>query len=119
MSDSLVLSIIAVLLPPLAVGMEKGIGNCFIINLLLTIFTVYIGGILHAFYCFGVPLVDNLLCLFLPPLGALLEFGCGAEFLLNLLLTLLGWFPGVVHAYYLALLKNRRASSSPNYQIVN
>ncbi|MEM8756590.1 MAG: YqaE/Pmp3 family membrane protein [Planctomycetota bacterium] len=37
----------------------------------------------------------------LPPLGVALETGIGGAFLLNLLLTLLGYIPGVVHAIYI------------------
>jgi uncharacterized membrane protein YqaE (UPF0057 family) len=36
----------------------------------------------------------------LPPLGVFLERGCGADFLINILLTILGWIPGVIHAMY-------------------
>ncbi|KAJ5644834.1 hypothetical protein N7507_010845 [Penicillium longicatenatum] len=36
----------------------------------------------------------------LPPLGVFLERGCGADFLINILLTILGWLPGVIHALY-------------------
>lgn len=31
---------------------------------------------------------------FLPPLGVFLEVGCGKDFLINCLLTLLIWIPG-------------------------
>ncbi|RAK83499.1 UPF0057-domain-containing protein [Aspergillus costaricaensis CBS 115574] len=34
----------------------------------------------------------------LPPLGVFLERGCGADFLINICLTILGWLPGVIHA---------------------
>ncbi|KAJ6152690.1 hypothetical protein N7497_007009 [Penicillium chrysogenum] len=36
-----------------------------------------------------------------PPLGVFLERGCGADFLINILLTILGWIPGVIHAIYI------------------
>ncbi len=36
----------------------------------------------------------------LPPLGVFLQVGLGAQFWLNILLTLLGWIPGVIHAIY-------------------
>ncbi|KAJ5795476.1 uncharacterized protein N7518_004016 [Penicillium psychrosexuale] len=41
----------------------------------------------------------------LPPLGVFLERGCGADFLINILLTILGWIPGVIHAMYLHYLQ--------------
>jgi uncharacterized membrane protein YqaE (UPF0057 family) len=38
-----------------------------------------------------------IITLFLPPLGVLMVSGCGADFCINLLLTLLGFFPGHIH----------------------
>jgi uncharacterized membrane protein YqaE (UPF0057 family) len=34
----------------------------------------------------------------LPPLGVFLQVGFGGQFWLNILLTLLGYIPGIVHA---------------------
>lgn len=42
--------ILAIFLPPIAVAMKKGIGKDFIINLLLCIFTIMLGGVIHAFW---------------------------------------------------------------------
>ncbi len=39
----------------------------------------------------------------LPPVAVFLETGCGCAFLLNILLTILGWLPGVIHAYCVIL----------------
>ncbi|RKO88304.1 hypothetical protein BDK51DRAFT_18757, partial [Blyttiomyces helicus] len=36
-----------------------------------------------------------------PPLGVLLNQGCSFDLLINILLTLLGWIPGVIHAFYI------------------
>ncbi|KAJ5137356.1 stress response RCI peptide [Penicillium atrosanguineum] len=36
-----------------------------------------------------------------PPLGVFLERGCGADLLINICLTILGWIPGVIHAFYI------------------
>ncbi len=36
----------------------------------------------------------------LPPLGVFLQVGLGGAFWLNILLTLLGYFPGVIHAIW-------------------
>jgi uncharacterized membrane protein YqaE (UPF0057 family) len=36
----------------------------------------------------------------LPPLGVLLGKGFGWAFLLNILLTLLGYIPGLIHAFW-------------------
>jgi len=36
----------------------------------------------------------------LPPLAVFLKHGIGKDFLINLVLTLLGWLPGCIHAFY-------------------
>ncbi|PWN21622.1 UPF0057-domain-containing protein [Microstroma glucosiphilum] len=38
--------------------------------------------------------------IFVPPLGVFLEVGCGASFWINILLTILGYIPGIIHAIY-------------------
>lgn len=45
-------------------------------------------------------LLRILLAILLPPLGVFLQVGLGKSFWINVLLTLLGWLPGVVHAIY-------------------
>ncbi|KAK3621335.1 hypothetical protein LTR56_022871 [Elasticomyces elasticus] len=42
-----------------------------------------------------------LISLILPPAGVYLLTGCGADVLINIILTCLGYFPGHVHAFYL------------------
>merc|ERR1712137_236282 len=42
-----------------------------------------------------------LLAIILPPLGVFLERGCNADFLINILLTILGYIPGIIHALYI------------------
>jgi len=37
----------------------------------------------------------------LPPLGVFLQVGIGLQFWLNILLTLLGYIPGIVHAVWI------------------
>jgi len=44
-----------------------------------------------------------ILAIILPPLGVFLERGCGADFLINILLTVLGYIPGIIHALYIIL----------------
>lgn len=44
-----------------------------------------------------------LLAILLPPLGVFLEVGLSGQFWLNLLLTLLGYVPGIIHAVYIIL----------------
>ena len=40
-----------------------------------------------------------ILNILLPPLAVLLKHGVGTTFLISLLLTILGWIPGVIHAF--------------------
>lgn len=42
-----------------------------------------------------------LFSILIPPLGVFLEVGIGAQFWLNILLTILGYIPGLVHAIYI------------------
>lgn len=46
-----------------------------------------------------------LLAIVLPPLGVFLQVGIGLQFWLNLLLTLLGYVPGIIHAVWVILKK--------------
>jgi uncharacterized membrane protein YqaE (UPF0057 family) len=41
-----------------------------------------------------------ILAIVLPPLGVFLQVGVGKHFWINILLTLLGYFPGLVHAIW-------------------
>ena len=42
-----------------------------------------------------------ILSLILPPVGVFLQVGFGLHFWLNILLTLLGYFPGLLHAIWI------------------
>lgn len=42
-----------------------------------------------------------LLAIFVPPLGVFLQVGLGLHFWLNILLTILGYIPGIIHAVYI------------------
>jgi uncharacterized membrane protein YqaE (UPF0057 family) len=46
-----------------------------------------------------------LLSIFLPPLGVFLKVGIGLHFWLNLILTLFGYVPGIIHAVWVHLRK--------------
>ena len=48
-TNTLLLVIIAILLPPLAVGLKSGVGGALILNIILTII-FYVPGLLHALY---------------------------------------------------------------------
>lgn len=44
-----------------------------------------------------------IIAILLPPLGVFMQVGIGGHFWLNILLTLLGYIPGIVHALYVIL----------------
>jgi uncharacterized membrane protein YqaE (UPF0057 family) len=46
-------------------------------------------------------IIDILLAIILPPVAVALRFGATAKFWINLLLTLLVWIPGIIHALYI------------------
>lgn len=48
-------------------------------------------------------IVRILLAIVLPPLGVFLEVGLGKHFWINILLTILGYIPGIIHALYVIL----------------
>ncbi|HEX6015776.1 MAG TPA: YqaE/Pmp3 family membrane protein [Geminicoccaceae bacterium] len=45
--------------------------------------------------------VRILIAILLPPLGVFLQVGIGLQFWINILLTLLGYIPGIIHAVYI------------------
>lgn len=50
--------------------------------------------------------IIRLICaIFVPPLGVFLQVGLGRDFWINLLLTFLGYIPGIVHAVWVILSK--------------
>jgi uncharacterized membrane protein YqaE (UPF0057 family) len=49
--------------------------------------------------------VKVIAAILLPPLGVFLEVGLKGHFWLNILLTLLGVIPGIVHALYVIIKK--------------
>lgn len=46
-------------------------------------------------------LLKIILAVILPPLGVFLEVGLGKHFWINVVLTLLGFIPGIIHAIYI------------------
>lgn len=46
-------------------------------------------------------LIRIIFSVLIPPLGVFLQVGLGGAFWLNILLTLLGYFPGLIHAIYI------------------
>ncbi|WP_099866636.1 YqaE/Pmp3 family membrane protein [Pararhizobium haloflavum] len=45
-------------------------------------------------------LVRFIIAIILPPLGVLMQVGLGKHFWINIILTLLGYIPGIVHAVW-------------------
>jgi uncharacterized membrane protein YqaE (UPF0057 family) len=43
------------------------------------------------------------LAFILPPLAVFARTGCNADFVLNIVFTILGWIPGILHAWYIIL----------------
>jgi len=46
-------------------------------------------------------IIRLIIAIFLPPVGVFLQVGFGGAFWLNILLTLLGYIPGIIHAVYI------------------
>lgn len=52
-----------------------------------------------------VDVVRVLLAILLPPVGVFLHVGIGLHFWINLLLTILGYVPGIIHAIWVLMRK--------------
>lgn len=48
-------------------------------------------------------LLKILLAILLPPVGVFMEVGLGLHFWLNIVLTVLGYIPGIIHALWVIL----------------
>ncbi len=48
-------------------------------------------------------IIRIILAIFLPPLGVFLQVGLGKHFWINIILTILGYIPGIIHAIYVIL----------------
>ncbi|MEM6837146.1 MAG: YqaE/Pmp3 family membrane protein [Cyanobacteria bacterium P01_C01_bin.120] len=48
-------------------------------------------------------LLRLIFAIFLPPLGVFLQVGFRTQFWINLVLTLLGYIPGIIHAVWIIL----------------
>ncbi|MEL6440926.1 MAG: YqaE/Pmp3 family membrane protein [Cyanobacteria bacterium J06621_8] len=46
-------------------------------------------------------IIRIILSILIPPLGVFLQVGLGKDFWINLLLTFLGYIPGLVHAVWI------------------
>lgn len=50
-----------------------------------------------------------LLAILLPPLGVAMEVGITKHFWINVILTILGYLPGLIHAVYIIATRDRNA----------
>lgn len=53
--------------------------------------------------------IKIIVAILLPPLAVFLQLGVGRPFYINILLTLLGYFPGLVHGMLVTLYSPKRA----------
>lgn len=52
-------------------------------------------------------IIRIILSVIIPPLGVFLKVGLGLQFWVNIVLTLLGYIPGLVHAIWIIAQDNR------------
>jgi uncharacterized membrane protein YqaE (UPF0057 family) len=50
-------------------------------------------------------LVEILITVLIPPLGVAMRYGLSGKFWINLLLTILGYIPGLIHGIYVQINK--------------
>ncbi|UWR32554.1 YqaE/Pmp3 family membrane protein [Sulfitobacter sp. W027] len=48
-------------------------------------------------------IIRVIVAILLPPLGVFLQEGLGKHFWINIILTLLGYLPGIIHALYIII----------------
>ena len=48
-------------------------------------------------------IIRVIVAILLPPLGVFLQEGLGKNFWINIILTLLGYLPGIIHALYIII----------------
>lgn len=56
-----------------------------------------------------------LIAILLPPLGVFLQVGLRGQFWLNILLTILGYIPGIVHAVWVIARYPQRGSPAASH----
>lgn len=50
-------------------------------------------------------IIRIIVAVILPPLGVFLEVGLGKHFWINIILTILGYIPGIIHALWVIIRK--------------
>ncbi|EKV26456.1 hypothetical protein C882_2748 [Caenispirillum salinarum AK4] len=53
----------------------------------------------------GGDIIRIILAIILPPLGVFFEVGLGKHFWINVILTILGYIPGIIHALWVIIKK--------------
>ncbi|HEY9627967.1 MAG TPA: YqaE/Pmp3 family membrane protein [Coleofasciculaceae cyanobacterium] len=61
-------------------------------------------------------LVRFALGILLPPVGVFMAYGVSTTLLINILLTLLGWLPGVIHAVWALAKHEEKINQQINQQ---
>ena len=56
-------------------------------------------------------ILNVIAAILLPPLGVFMAMGVSQALLINVLLTLLGWIPGVIHALWILSKKAEQANA--------
>ena len=47
-------------------------------------------------------LLTIVICVLLPPLAVFMRTGFSGKVIINIVLTIIGWIPGVIHALYVS-----------------
>ncbi|NJK56048.1 MAG: YqaE/Pmp3 family membrane protein [Pleurocapsa sp. SU_5_0] len=55
-------------------------------------------------------IINVIAAILLPPLSVFLTMGVSQALLINILLTLLGWVPGIIHALWIISKKSEQAN---------
>lgn len=56
-------------------------------------------------------IINIIAAILLPPLGVFMTMGISQALLINILLTLLGWVPGIIHALWIISKKSEQANA--------
>ena len=104
--------LLAAALPPVAVFLQVGLGLSFWINLVLSL-VFFVPGQVHALWVVATKgrgadegmttFAALLIALFLPPVAVFMKRGVASvSFWLNVVLCLVFWLPGILHALWVA-----------------
>jgi uncharacterized membrane protein YqaE (UPF0057 family) len=62
-------------------------------------------------------LIKLIFAFLLPPVAVFLTYGLSPAFLINLVLTLLGWVPGIIHALWVVVKHYENLDRTATYDI--